>query len=216
MLDEKYVDEKSREPYEKWLPFPPLIFVSLGVNRKFDDISWTVSGFSYQLNNPVEIGDRLRERITVHIFNHDPSMAPEGKTAITIMFKTDYKWWKDLAGNREAYDRKKKEITETVVHQLEQRFPGISSQIEVSDVATPLTFERYTGNWKGSFEGWLITPENSNEIMKPMSQTLPNLRNFYMCGQWLQLGGGLPTSIMSARRLLKLICKEDKKRFKSE
>jgi len=215
MLDEKYVDEKSREPYEKWLPFPPLIFVSLGVNRKFDDISWTVSGFSFKLNNPVEIGDRLRERITVHIFNHDPSMAPEGKTAITIMFKTDYRWWKDLAGNPEAYNRKKKDIIETVVHQLEQRFPGISSQIEVSDVATPLTFERYTGNWKGSFEGWLITPENSDEIMKPLPQTLPNLRNFYMCGQWLQLGGGLPTSIMSARRLLNLICKEDNKKFKS-
>ncbi len=216
MLDEKYVDEKSREPYEKWLPFPPVIFVSLGVNRKFDDISWTVSGFSYKLNHPVEIGEKLRDRIRVHIFNHDPSMAPEGKTAITIMFRTDYKWWKDLAGNREAYDRKKKDIAETVVHQLEQRFPGISSQIEVSDVATPLTFERYTGNWKGSFEGWLITPENSTEIMKPLSQTLPNLRNFYMCGQWLQLGGGLPTSVMSARRLLNLICKEDEKRFKSE
>jgi hypothetical protein len=29
----------------------------------------------------------------------------------------------------------------------------------VTDVATPLTFERYTGNWKGPFEGWLITRE---------------------------------------------------------
>ena len=45
------------------------------------------------------------------------------------------------------------------------------------DVATPMTFERYTGNWKGSFEGWLITPENSNVLMKPMSQKLPGLNN---------------------------------------
>ena len=214
MLDEKYVDEKSREPYRKWLPFPPLIFVSLGVNRKFDDIPRTISGITFTLIEPVQIGDQLHNRITVHVYNYDPSMAPEGKTAITVMFKTEYKWWKDLSENREAYNRKKKEIAETVVKLLEQRFPGITEQTEVTDVATPLTFERYTGNWKGSFEGWLITPENSNVIMKPMSQTLPNLEDFYMCGQWVEPGGGLPTALMSARRLVKLLCKQDKKRFK--
>jgi len=85
--------------------------------------------------------------------------------------------------------------------------------VEVIDVATPLTFERYTGNWKGSFEGWLITPENSSVIMKPMSQSLPDLNNFYMCGQWVEPGGGLPTAIMSGRRLIKKICKEDRRKF---
>lgn len=215
MLDEKYVDEKSREPYRKWTLFPPLIFVSVGVNRKFDEIPWTVSGFSFRLKEPVMIGEKLRDSLSVRIYNHDPTMAPEGKTAITIMFKTDYQWWKDLAGNRKAYNIKKKDIAETVVKLLDQRFPGISSQTEITDVATPLTFERYTGNWQGSFEGWLLTPENSNVVMKPMSQKLPNLRDFYMCGQWVEPGGGLPTAVMSARRLVKLICSEDKRRFKS-
>lgn len=213
MLDEKYIDGKSREPYGKWLLFPPLIFVSLGVNRKFDEVTPSVSGFLFRLKEPVQIGEKMREDMAVHIYNYDPTLAPEGKTAITIMFKSEYGWWKDLANNREAYNRKKKDIAETVAGLLEQRFPGISSQIEVTDVATPLTFERYTGNWKGSFEGWLITPENSGVVMKPMPQTLPLLRNFYMCGQWVEPGGGLPTALMSARRLVKLICKEDKKKF---
>ena len=215
MLDEKFIDDKSREPYNKWLVFHPLIFVSLGVNRKFDDLPRTISGISFRLKEPVKIGDQLHERLTVHVYNYDPSMAPEGKTAITIMFKTEYKWWKDLSENRDAYDRKKKEIAETVVNLLEQRFPGITEQIEVTDVATPLTFERYTGNWKGSFEGWLLTPENSNVIMKPMSQTLPGLKDFYMCGQWVEPGGGLPTALMSARRLVKLLCKQDNKSFRT-
>ena len=48
-----------------------------------------------------------------------------------------------------------------MVSLLEQRFPGIAEQVEMVDVATPLTFERYTGNWQGSFEGWLITPQNA-------------------------------------------------------
>ena len=74
----------------------------------------------------------------------------------------------------------------------------------MTDVATPMTFERYTGNWKGSFEGWQITPENSYVMMKPLSQTLPGLSSFYMCGQWVEPGGGLPTGVMSARRLIKI------------
>ncbi len=74
-------------------------------------------------------------------------------------------------------------MARTVVELLEQRFPGISRQVEMVDVATPLTFERYTGNWKGSFEGRLITPQNAYPMMKPMRQVLPGLQDFYMCGQ---------------------------------
>ncbi len=33
MLEGKYVDEETREPYEKWPIFPPLLFVGVGVNR---------------------------------------------------------------------------------------------------------------------------------------------------------------------------------------
>jgi phytoene dehydrogenase-like protein len=86
----------------------------------------------------------------------------------------------------------------------------------VTDVATPLTFERYTGNWKGCFEGWLITPDNSYTLMKPMSQSVPGLKNFFMCGQWVEPGGGLPTAVMSGRRLIKSICKGDGRKFRTE
>ena len=164
MLEGKYGSEKIREPYEKWPLFPSLIFVSLGVNRTFDDIPRSVSGLTFHLKQPVEIGDAIREKLTVHIYNQDPTMAPAGKTAITLMLDSDYEYWKRLAQNRTAYLHKKEEIGSIIMELLDQRFPGISSQVEVIDVATPLTFERYTGNWKGSFEGWLITPENSKVL----------------------------------------------------
>lgn len=216
MLGDKFGDVKTREPYEKWKMFPPLIFVSLGVRRRFDEITKTVSGITYHLTQPVEIGDKVRDKLSVHLYNHDPSMAPEGCTALTIMLETDYDYWNDLGKDRKVYLQKKEEIGKTVIKLLDERFPGISSLVEVTDVATPLTFERYTGNRKGSFEGWLITPENAGVILKPMSQSIPGLSNFYMCGQWVEPGGGLPTSIMSARRLIKTICREDKRKFKAE
>jgi phytoene dehydrogenase-like protein len=213
MLDGKYTGEKIRNAYDKWLLFPPLIFIGLGVNRKFDDVPCSVSGFSFPLKTPILIADKMRDRLSVHLYSHDKSMAPEGRTALTLMFKTDYEYWKKLNEDRMEYELKKDEIASIVINLLDQRFPGISSQVEMIDVATPMTFERYTGNWKGSFEGWLITPENANVVMKPMSQSLPGLSNFYMCGQWVEPGGGLPTGVMSGRRLIKALCKDDHRKF---
>jgi phytoene dehydrogenase-like protein len=216
MLEGKYADDKVKEPYEKWPIFPPLIYVGLGINRSFENEPKTVSGISYQLRQPVEIGGEMRDTFSVHLFNHDPSLAPEGKTSAAVILNSNYQYWEALAEDRDAYEEKKEQIARTVVELLEQRFPGIGSQVEMVNVATPLTFERFTGNWQGSFEGWLITPQNSNTVMKPMSQTLPGLENFYMCGQWVEPGGGLPTGLNSGRRLLQALCKEDGLTFEAK
>lgn len=215
MLEGNFGDKKTLEPYEKWPVFPSLIFISLGVKRTFSELPRLVSGFTFHLRERVVIGEKVRDKLSVHVYNHDPSMAPEGCTTITVMMGTDYEYWKGLAQDRKAYLLKKEEIGQTVIRLLNERFPGISSQVEVIDIATPLTFERYTGNWKGSFEGWLITPENASVLLKPMPQSLPGLKNFYMCGQWVEPGGGLPTAIMSARRLVKSLCREDKRKFRT-
>ncbi len=215
MLEGKYTDEKIKQAYEKWPLFPPLIYAGFGVNRDFNDLPKSVSGISLGLKEPVIIAEKPRHRLWIHAYNHDPSMAPAGKTSLIIMLETDYDYWKKLSLDRVEYERKKEETEKILISQLELRFPGISSQIEASDIATPLTFERYTGNWKGSFEGWMITPENSYTLMKPMSQVLPGLKRFYMCGQWIMPGGGLPTGIMTARKLIKNICHEDGKKFQT-
>jgi len=215
MLDGKYSDEKVREPYEKWPIFPPLLFVGLGVKRTFEDVPQTVSGISIPLKEPVEIGDKVWERIPVHIYNQDPTLAPEGKTSLVVMLPSEHKYWQELAQDTAAYEEKKEQVARILVSLLEQRFPGISDQVEMVDVATPLTFERYTGNWQGSFEGWLITPQNAQTVMRPMSQSLPGLENFLMCGQWVEPGGGLPTALISGRRAIQTLCKEDGQEFGS-
>lgn len=214
MLEGKYTDENIRTMYETWTPFTPLIFAGIGVSRTFPDEAMDVSGFTFELKTPMMIGESLRKRVSVHLYNHDRSMAPEGKTTIVMMLPTNYEYWKELQNDREAYDTKKEEIGKLLVEALEQRFPGITKQVEMTDVATPMTFQRYTGNWRGSFEGWIITPGNSNTLMKPLSQKLPGLDNMFLCGQWVEPGGGLPPAIMSGKRFVKTICKEDRKKFR--
>ena len=105
---------------------------------------------------------------------------------LTIILDTDYAYWKALGDNEALYTEKKQEISSRIPGLLEQRWPGIGAQVEMVDVATPNTFERFTGNWQASFEGWLMTPENGLGSMK---RTLPGLENFYMAGQWVAAGG---------------------------
>jgi phytoene dehydrogenase-like protein len=102
----------------------------------------------------------------------------------------------------------KERIAKEVIEALEKRFGDIKSRVEVYDVATPATFIRYTNNWKGSFEGWLPKADMFTTRMK---KELPGLRNFYMVGQWVEPGGGLPPALTSGRNAAQVICIRDKK-----
>jgi len=45
---------------------------------------------------------------------------------------------------------------------------------------------------------------------------LPGLENFYMTGQWTFPGGGVPMCMSQARRLIKYLCREEKREFVSK
>jgi phytoene dehydrogenase-like protein len=213
MLEGRYLDDEIRTRYESWLVFPSLLLVGLGVARTFGEVPLTVSGISFPLREPVRIGHTVRERLEVRLLNQDPTMAPAGKTSLAVTLNDDHDYWQALAEDRVAYEAEKAQAAKAVVEALDQRWPGLAAQVEMVDVATPLTFERYTDNWRGSFEGWLLTPQNASTVMKPLSQTLPGLQRFYMGGQWVEPGGGLPTCMLSGRRLVKTLCKEDARAF---
>lgn len=213
MLGGKYVNDKIRGYYDELPIFPPVIQVSLGVAR---DLSSEPHSVVYPLAEPITIAGEARKRLSVRHFCYDPTMAPPGKSVITSMFDSNYAYWKELYPERERYDAEKKEIAIQVIDQLERRFPGITNQVEVVDVSTPMTYERYTGNWQGSMEGWLLTTKTMEMAMGGgMSKTLPGLENFYMAGQWVEPGGGLPPAATSGRGVIQAICKRDKKPFEA-
>ncbi len=210
MLDGKYVDDKIRSYYDQPRLFPPLIYIGLGVARTFSDVPPSVVGLTYPLDSPTTIAGKEHRRLGVQIYNFDPTLAPKGKTVLKVQFNTDYDYWKKLRQEPERYKDEKERIADQVVALLDRRFPGLAAKVEMRDVATPITWERYTGNWRGSYEGWL--PKLGN-FLKNMNKTLPGLDNFYMAGQWVEPGGGMPAAAMSGRNVLQIICKQDNKQF---
>jgi phytoene dehydrogenase-like protein len=206
LLGGKYMNPVIKKAYAERGLFPSYLQVSLGVAL---DLSSQPPMASHLLKVPIMVdpGTELNY-LGFRFFNFDPTFAPPGKTAVTCFLPTrNFEYWHILRRDSPiGYQQEKHRIAEAVIDILEKHIPGVRSAIEVVDVSTPASVIRYTGNWKGSMEGWFIEPGAS---FKPLPNTLPGLHRFVMVGQWVLPGGGLPSGLMTARTALKAICKHD-------
>jgi phytoene desaturase len=162
------------------------------------------------LKTPLLVGDVSLTGFPIRIFNYGGPFAPKGKTVVQALLHTDWNWWNELQKDRPRYDAAKKKIGEEVLARLEPHYPGITANVELTDVATPYTTWRYTLNREGAFMGWVPTPA---AMRAQMRKTLPGLENFYMAGQWIMPGGGVPPCLYSGRHVIQILCKRDGKKF---
>lgn len=212
LLHGQYKDSAIDAAYAAAEIFPSYLQVSLGIAR---DLSRQPAFVACVLDNPISLDPQTTlDAASFRFFHFDPTFAPKGKTAVTCFLPTyNGSYWTDLHRDDHArYVVEKQRIADAVIAILERRIPGVRNAIEVIDVSTPASVVRFTGNWKGSMEGWLLTPRAG---FSGMRQTLPGLQRFFMAGQWVQPGGGLPSGLMSARTALQAICRKDGVRFLS-
>jgi phytoene dehydrogenase-like protein len=209
LLDGRYVDDRIRAAYSTPVDEVGMgIHVSLGVAR---DLTAEPPALVLLLPRPVEIADRTYERLGLELFGFDPSMAPPGKGVIKVLLKTSYGYWQELRQNSARYRAEKERVAATVLEQLAPRFPGLRDQVEVVDVATPVTIERYTGNGR-KFRGSLGIPLAGLLAGRGIVRTLPGLEGFYMVGQWAGLPG-LPWVAGMGRSLVQHLCRRDGRPF---
>lgn len=184
--------------------YPSVFMVSLGVATTFQNHPHFLR---FPLPQPLVSPDGSRyERMEVHINNYDLTHAPVGKTVISVIFYSHYAdFWITLRNaNQDLYREEKKKFADAVINFLDEKLGKLKEHIEVTDIATPATFQRYTNNWKGSVQGWF--PGKNIIAKSPVKNELPGLKDFYFIGHWTQPGGGLPVAIKSARDTTKLIC----------
>jgi phytoene dehydrogenase-like protein len=208
MLEGKYLNKKISNAYKNWELFTPIVQVSFGINKKIES------------EIPVETWitkDQLIGRTkTIHGYSimnycYDRTMAPEGKSVLVMRFDSPWELWKDI--EKGEYEDEKAQIENDAKAILEKHYPGISADIEICDVATPVTDVNYTGVWKGSYEGFMPTSKN---LMDNINPSIKGLRKFYMAGQWLSPVGGLPPAGQTGKWAIQYICKEEKLSFKTK
>jgi phytoene desaturase len=202
MLGGRFVDDTIRKRYDQWPLFRPIIMASFGVARRFEGQSPLTM---ISLARPISFGPQEIDRMMFRIFQ-GPPMAPAGKSVVQASVETDFDYWWGLKDDQAAYEAEKARIAAELLDRLEAHLPGISTAVEMTDVVTPWTFWRVTRNRRGAYEGWLMTKDM---MTARMPKTLPGLDGFYMAGQWVEPGGGVPAVLPSGRQVVQLICHRD-------
>ena len=212
MLDGKYMDDRLRaycaEPVDEtnWA-----VHVFFGVNR---DLSAEPSSMVLLLDEPVTIAGHECESLEMQLYGFDKSMAPDGKGTIKVELVSSYSYWKKLAENKQEYNAEKQKITEQIINILEKHFYGIKDQVEVTDVPTLLTWERFMGGT----HGFANAPSKKMDIMSSIfnnrDMIVPDLGNFYFVGIWATSAGATFINALSGEKAIKKICKKEQIKFK--
>jgi phytoene dehydrogenase-like protein len=208
ILGGRYLNDEVRSMYETWTPVLPIVHVMLGVNRDFSNETYRIL---IKLEKPIRIAGEDHHWMCFRHHCFDPGMAPPGKSAVEVWYATRYDYWEELARDRVRYEEEKKRIADFTIAELDKRWPGFASQVELVDVPTPATYVRYTGNWQGSPDGWYITPDNMKK--QGTLHSLPGLSGFHMVGQWTRPFSGTVLAALSGRQLIQLLCKRSGRPF---
>ena len=122
----------------------------LGVGVKADLRAWPRS-MQIVLPEPLQAAGRTYKTIVVNNYADVKGYAPEGCSVITcLLHGRTYPWWK-AAKEEGTYVAKKQEVMAAFLKAIGRVIPVIEEQADVTDAATPLTYERYCGTFEGSY-----------------------------------------------------------------
>lgn len=215
MLDGEHLDPQHVELLSRYRLFPSSVQVSFGVNMDLASRQQCV-GDLFRLGTPMVVGREKQDWLMVKNYCFDPSLAPPGKSVVESFFMSSgFEYWRDLRQDKAAYHAEKQRIAATVTEAIDAVLPGFAAAVEVVDVATPATYARYTGNWKGTYMTWVQTPESSG-FLRMIKKTVPGLDCFWLAGMWVMASGGVPTGAKTARDVVQVMCRRDGKRFHAE
>ena len=163
--------------------------VNLGVEEE-----WSGPAVTYLLPGRPPAAGRRQPRITVHHKHHDArERRRPARARSPSSWSQSYAFWKDRFRTVPAYEAEKLRCAELVIDEIGRRRPGFAGRVEVVDVSTPLTRERYTGK-PGMGAMQARRPDAS--MLRALLQGSPRydhpgLAGFYQAGQWVESPGGI-------------------------
>ena len=176
-------------------------FISIGIEADLSDLPGHIT---FSLDTPFEFAGTKHDAIGCGNYAAFKDYAPKGCTAMTVILNGDtYDFWKIHKENG-TYEDEKKKIADTVIAILSEKIPQIKDKVAVIDVATPLTYERYCGSYRGSW----MTMMGKGKRDKAFPLKSVTAQNLYYAGQRMQPPGGMPPAADTGRRAVQYLCKD--------
>lgn len=155
------------------------------------------------LNNPFVAGGLVFTEFRVNIYNGIPYAQDGGSVLTCILLGDSYDYWKVRKENG-TYKEEKDSLAKSFIKELSRFIPNLEENVEVIDVATPLTYERYCGTYKGS---WMnVWP--AHQIIKGLPIRIKDTPGLYFAGQRTIVPGGLPCAVASGREAAQFLCRD--------
>ena len=207
-LPDGYMPKQFRKAYETPQDYP----ATSGFQTAFAVSESFSRGETIFLEiEPLQVGKHSFNRMYVKAYGYDPIFVKDGKQVIqTCITQTDddYAYWKSLS--KEDYRRVKEELAKEVEKRIAAAFPELEGDMELLDVWTPLTYERYCNAYHGSYMSFITTPAGGQIRFKGK---LKGIRNLYVAGQWTNSPGGLPVAAASGKFAVQRILKDEKRDY---
>ncbi len=175
------------------------MFIALGVKA---DLSGWPRCMQIQLREPMHAGGLEFSALTVNNYSRDAEYAPDGCTVLTcILPGPSYEYWKAARADGSYRQLKQEAVKEFICHVAEV-LPINEEQVEVTDMATPLTYERYCDTFEGSYMSeWMPWHLCHNAPIRLH-------KGLYFTGQRTAFSGGLPVAAETGRRTAQTLCKD--------
>lgn len=204
---------------------PSCMSVWLGLDQNLEALGYDPINLSYYPNKKSVLRDKEKligkgsvqsegDFMLISLSgNNDTTSSPDGKSQMMIgmLVNWDYEGLAECrkAGKMEEYREKKKKVAMELVLKAEKFFPNLHEHIEIMEIASPATFERFTGNSKGAFGGYKGTPEMvENCGIIDGKQIVGNL---FATGHWAGVGDGVIFTTDMAMRVADKIIRCDKR-----
>ena len=173
-------------------------FIGVGVKAEISATpEWTLA-------EPIHYAGNTVSELGFYNYTGYEGYAPEGCTTLTTVFMGDtYDFWKQAKADG-RYEAEKQALAEQISRALCEKYPNCEGNIEVIDIATPLTYERYTGAYHGS---WMTALEPGDK-MKQYPGTCESIEGLYFAGHRIIPPGGHPGAAVSGRQAAQLVCRQ--------
>jgi phytoene dehydrogenase-like protein len=207
LLDNKYEDVYFEKRFNNFADFPTfaLTLIPLIIDT---DMSKFPRRLYFTPKQPVVVNKTEITCLKINHYGYESAFCQNGKTlAEVFLHSSEYEYWRDLkASSPQAYKEVKEKIATHVIAEVEAVYPETRGKIKLLDVATPVTFQRYTGNFRGSYVPFCITPNIEYENHPGV---IAGVKNLYLAGQWVFPDGGLPMAAIGGKYAVQRICNQE-------
>jgi phytoene dehydrogenase-like protein len=167
---------------------------------------------AWELTEPIIYADINISKISFDNYTGYAGYAPKGCTTLTAVLTGDtYDFWKK-AKEENRYEDEKQNLADQISRIICEKYPQAEGKIEVIDIATPLTYERYTGAYHGSWMSII----GVGDKMKVYPGFLKSVSGLFFAGHRLMNPGGLPVAINSGFKAAQMVCRQFDVMFKNE